>query len=131
MPVPGRVEVAGAGLGGTLLVLTLLSAGCAGDSGGAPPTYTVRVTAKADPVILMGCAGCPARVQPHGFFEFVERRTPPLTYRLTVRGKTSRCPTLEPYAPIENAPAGSYGRDWSLTIDRTGSCVRVPFGGGF
>ena len=109
-----------------MLVVTLLVTGCAGDNrGSGGPTYNVRVTAGGDPVTLTDCHGCPVQISPHTFFQFVEKRTPPTTYSITVQGKTSRCPTLQPVPRIANAPSGSYGRNWFLTVDATGACIEA------
>jgi hypothetical protein len=83
------------------------------------------MTAGSDPVTLSGCHGCPVQISPHGFIQFVEKRTPPTTYSITVRGRTSRCPTLQPVPRVPDAPSGSYGRDWFLTVDPNGSCIQA------
>jgi len=117
---PGRVTAVAS------LAVAMLAAGCSGDHRATgEPTYNVRVTAGGDEVTLTGCHGCPVGISPHTFFQFVEKRTPPTTYSITVRGRTSRCPTLQPVPQQPNAPSGSYGRDWFLTVDPKGSCIEA------
>ena len=111
---------------GASLVVAILVTGCTGeDQDSAGPTYNVRMSAGSQPVTLTGCQSCPVQIRPGTNFQFVEKRTPPTTYSIIVQGRTSRCPTLQPIQRLDNAPSGSYGRDWFLRVGPKGSCIEA------